>query len=158
MQRDPGKWTELVVRRMPPGWFAIALIGVVLCWKLLPDGNVIPDRLRAFGFFQVFLGLAFMADVVIRFLRARTTIHPFHTASTLVTDGMLRFSRNPIYLGFVLLLLGAALILGTLPGLVAIPAFMWALTRFVIRDEEAMLEREFGDAYRDYKARVRRWL
>lgn len=59
---------------------------------------------------------------------------------------------------FVLLLLGAALILGTLPGLVAIPAFMWALTRFVIRDEEAMLEREFGDAYRDYKARVRRWL
>ena len=71
---------------------------------------------------------------------------------------MLRFSRNPIYLGFSLILFGVSLILGTLPGMVMIPTFMWAVTRYVILDEEAMLEAEFGQAYRDYKARVRRWL
>ncbi|MFN0263095.1 methyltransferase family protein [Tepidamorphus sp. 3E244] len=159
MYRDPHKWKEMAVKRMPPpGWFALALIAVVLCWKLLPQANVLPDWLRAIGFFEVCLGLALMADVVIRFFRARTPVHPFQTAKVLVTEGMLRFSRNPIYLGFALILFGVALWLGTLPGLLAVPAFMWAVTSFVILDEEAMLEREFGDAYRDYKSRVRRWI
>ncbi|MCB1480586.1 MAG: isoprenylcysteine carboxylmethyltransferase family protein [Rhodobiaceae bacterium] len=159
MQRDRSKWTEIVVKRMPPpGWFAICLVGVVLFWKLVPQGNVLPDWLRGLGYFEIFLGLALMLDVVIRFFRARTTVHPFHKASVLVTDGMLRFSRNPIYLGFSLILFGVSLILGTLPGMVMIPTFMWAVTRYVILDEEAMLEAEFGQAYRDYKARVRRWL
>lgn len=157
--RDPSRWQELVVRRMPPpAWFALGLAAIVLCWKMLPQGNVIPDWLRSIGFFEIFLGLALMADVVIRFVRAHTPVHPFHTATTLVTDGMMRFSRNPIYLGLALVLFGIALLLGTLPGLLVVPAFMWALTRFVILDEEAMLEREFGQDYRDYKARVRRWL
>ena len=159
MQRDPNKWTELAVKRMPPpGWFAICLIGVVLFWKLFPQGNVLPDWLRALGYFEIFLGFALMADVVIRFYRAKTPVHPFHTAKALVTDGMLRFSRNPIYLGFALILFGVSLILGTLPGMLMVPAFMWAVTCFVILGEEHMLEAEFGDAYREYKARVRRWL
>ena len=155
--RTGGK--EPAWRRIPPpGWLAIALIAVALLYRLVPAGNVIPDTLRAFGFFQVFLGLALAADVAIRFVRAGTPVHPFRTAKVLVTDGMLRFSRNPVYLGMVLVVLGVALILGTMPGLLVVPAFMWVLTVAVIRDEEAMLEAGFGDGYRAYKARVRRWL
>lgn len=154
-----GKWTELVWKRMPPpAWFAVALIVIILIARGLPGSNLLPDWLRTFGYFQIFLGLALMLDVVVRFFRAGTPVHPFHTAKTLVTDGMLRFSRNPIYLGLALILFGTALILGTVSGLLVVPAFMWAITRFVILDEEAMLEREFGQEYRDYTARVGRWL
>ena len=152
------KAPSLLHRVPPPVWFAAAFAAIWAIQRILPTGNVIPDTIRVLGFFQIGLGLLLALDVAIRFFRQRTPIHPFEEARALVTDGMLRFSRNPIYLGMLLILFGAALVWGTLPGLFVLPLFMAALTRFVIRDEEAMLEARFGDAYRDYRARVRRWL
>ncbi len=157
--RERMDWKKLAWKRIPPpGWLAIALIAVLLIYRLIPAGNVIPDMLRAFGYFQVALGLLLAVDVAVRFVRARTPVHPFHTAKVLVTDGMLRFSRNPIYLGMALIVFGFALILGTLPGLLVVPGLVWVLTVQIIRGEEEMLEAEFGEDYRAYKARVRRWL
>lgn len=148
-----------IFHRVPP---PIWLVGfMVLAWliaQFVPQANILPDPLRALGYFQIGLGLVLAADVAIRFFRKKTPIHPFAAAKRLVTDGMLRFSRNPIYLGLALILLGYVLLRGSVVGLALIPAFMWALTEFVIKDEEAMLEAEFGDEYRDYKSRVRRWL
>ena len=91
-------------------------------------------------------------------MRRGTTLHPFGEPTALVTDGPYRFSRNPLYLSLALLLLGAAVYLGSLTPFVVVPAFVWAINASFIRPEEAKLAAAFGDAYRDYCRRVRRWL
>ena len=73
-------------------------------------------------------------------------------------DGPFRFTRNPIYLGMVLLLSGAAVGLGSLSPWFVIPPFILAIAFDVIPAEEAMLTETFGDAYRAYQSRVRRWI
>jgi protein-S-isoprenylcysteine O-methyltransferase Ste14 len=152
------KARSILYRIPPPLWLAASVAMVWLIQRFLPQGNIIPDGLRVLGFFQIGLGMLLAFDVAFRFFRAKTPVHPFEQAKELVTDGMLRFSRNPIYLGLALILFGCALLWGTVIGLLVLPLFIWALTTFVIVDEEAMLEAEFGEAYRDYKSRVRRWL
>lgn len=92
------------------------------------------------------------------FFRHRTTVNPYKGASALCTGGPFRFSRNPIYVGDWCFLLGAAVWLRTAWPLVFAP-LIWASLRYaVIRHEEAHLEARFGEEYRRYKARVRRWL
>lgn len=90
--------------------------------------------------------------------RGVTTLRPYEQPRVLVTDGLHRYSRNPMYLGLLVSALGAWIMLGTLsPGLV-LPVLYWLLrTRFVAH-EERVLEARFPDAYREYRRRVRRWL
>jgi protein-S-isoprenylcysteine O-methyltransferase Ste14 len=97
---------------------------------------------------------------VLAFRRARTTVNPLapETASALVATGIYRHSRNPMYVGFALLLLGWALFLGSLVALLAVPAFVLWMNRLQIAPEEAALEQRFGDEFRRYRHSVRRWL
>lgn len=94
------------------------------------------------------------------FRRARTTVNPItpEATSTLVTDGIYRVSRNPMYLGFLLMLAGWVLLLGSLASAVVLPAFAGYLTRFQIVPEERILAARFGPAFDEYQARVRRWI
>ncbi len=92
------------------------------------------------------------------FRRRKTTIIPFRESTELITDGLYRFSRNPIYLSMVVLLCGEAIALGSLsPWLVPL-AFAVAISRQFIAREEVMLTETFGDRYREYCREVRRWL
>ncbi|MDO9468589.1 MAG: isoprenylcysteine carboxylmethyltransferase family protein, partial [Thiobacillus sp.] len=92
------------------------------------------------------------------FWRHRTTVNPYMAASSLCTGGPFRFSRNPIYVGDWFILVGVSLLLATWWPLLFAP-LIWAMLRYgVIRHEEAHLEAKFGDDYRRYKTRVRRWL
>ena len=85
-------------------------------------------------------------------------MQPFEGSSCLVTDGLYRFSRNPMYLGMVLILLGVALLLDSLTPLWVIALFVgWIHSQF-IRHEEEMLFAQFGQDWLEYKARVRRWI
>jgi protein-S-isoprenylcysteine O-methyltransferase Ste14 len=84
--------------------------------------------------------------------------HPFSEAKTLVVRGPYRWTRNPMYLGMAAILLGFALYLGSVTPFIVIPAFMGLIAERFIVPEEEMLEKTFGQAYSDYKARVRRWL
>lgn len=111
------------------------------------------------------LGLAGLGGVLIlicgiAFLRARTTVHPTHPEETsaLVVDGLYRLSRNPMYLGLLLILLAWGIHLGSVPGLLLAPLFVFTITRYQIVHEERALAENFGDSYRDYAERVRRWL
>lgn len=79
-------------------------------------------------------------------------------ASALVTTGVYRHTRNPMYLAASCLLLGLGLVLGDLLALLLVPCFVLYLARYQIVPEERALERLFGDAYRNYKRTVRRWL
>jgi protein-S-isoprenylcysteine O-methyltransferase Ste14 len=105
-------------------------------------------------------GAAVAVAGVIAFRRALTTVDPLHPdrSASLVTQGVYRISRNPMYVGFIALLLGLAVALSSIPGgTVALAAALY-LDRFQIRPEERILQRRFGAAFDRYRASVRRWL
>ncbi|MCB2011261.1 MAG: isoprenylcysteine carboxylmethyltransferase family protein [Geminicoccaceae bacterium] len=116
------------------------------------------DTLRMAGVWVAVAGLVPAILAAVRMFRARTTVHPHHQPSALVTDGIFALSRNPIYVTDVLLLAGWALWLGSLSAWLGLPLFVTVVTRRAIRPEEARLAATFGRAYDDYRARVRRWL
>lgn len=105
-------------------------------------------------------GAAFDLLGLIAFHKSRTTINPLRPerASTLVTDGIYRITRNPMYVGMVLFLLAWAVWLTALLPFAGVPVFMLYITRFQIQPEERVLRGIFGDEFLDYAARVRRWL
>ncbi len=92
------------------------------------------------------------------FHRLRTAIIPFKPASRLVTSGIYRWTRNPMYLGMALIYAGIAVLFDSLLALVLLIPVLIIIQLYVIAREEAYLERTFGDEYLAYKARVRRWL
>jgi protein-S-isoprenylcysteine O-methyltransferase Ste14 len=97
---------------------------------------------------------------ILEFRRARTTVNPMTpgAASALVVRGVFRISRNPMYLGFSVILLGWAVFLQSASALVVLVAFIVYIDRFQIQPEEHALEKTFGVTFRDYARRVRRWL
>ena len=92
------------------------------------------------------------------FTRARTTLNPHGSVKTVVSSGIYRFTRNPIYLGMVFMLIGFPLIFGNVWGIPLAPVFIFLIDKLVIEHEEAYLENKFGEGYTGYKSRVRRWL
>ncbi|VVT15102.1 methyltransferase family protein [Erythrobacter sp. EC-HK427] len=105
-------------------------------------------------------GLAIELVAVAAFIRARTTVNPLvpERASELVTDGLYRISRNPMYLGMALLLAGWGMWLGNGASLLGIAVFVLYITRFQIMPEEAALAARFGPQFAAYRAKVRRWI
>lgn len=106
------------------------------------------------------LGLFFDFTALYYFRRAKTTINPLtpNKASVLVTEGIYRFSRNPMYIGLLLLLLSWAFFLQSILNLLILFLFTSLITHFQIKPEEAALEQAFGEKYINYKNSVRRWL
>ncbi len=94
------------------------------------------------------------------FGRAKTTIDPIHldAASVLVTNGIFRFTRNPMYVGFTALLLAWAIFLAAPWSFLGVVLFVLFIGRFQILPEERVMRAKFGAAYEDYRRRVRRWL
>lgn len=97
---------------------------------------------------------------LIAFRAQRTTVNPMRPerASTLVTGGVYRITRNPMYLGLALLLLAWAVYLGAALAFAGVPVFMAYITRFQIAPEERALQARFGEAFTHYATQVRRWL
>src|ERR1700704_6198089 len=106
------------------------------------------------------VGLLLMFVAVASFVAAKTTVTPLRPsrASSLVTTGIFRISRNPIYLGDLLVLAALAVWLGNLVNVVLLFPFVWYINRFQIIPEERVLEKLFGASYVAYCSRVRRWL
>lgn len=97
---------------------------------------------------------------VTQFIKAQTTPNPqaLEEVSSLVTSGVYQYSRNPMYVGLVLVLFSWALYLSHFLAFVLLPLFILHMTRFQIQPEERMLAQKFGKAYQTYKAKVRRWV
>ena len=104
------------------------------------------------------LGLALAVAGVAAVIRHRATIVPHHPVAALLTGGPYRLSRNPMYAGLAVVYLGLALLLGSWWPLALWPFVVVAVRLLVIRPEEVYLASRFGQAYGDYRARVRRWL
>lgn len=144
------------VRVPPPLLVAGAILVAWLLRRLLPLPVTAPLPLAGDAMFALALALILWAGVAM--LRAGTDPRPDKPDAALVTTGPFRFSRNPIYLGFVLVAAGFALRWGDLWSWLAVVAAQQLLDRLVIAREEPYLARRFGAAYTAYRARVRRWL
>jgi protein-S-isoprenylcysteine O-methyltransferase Ste14 len=119
----------------------------------------VPYRHLLAGVLAVIGGAIDLVSVA-AFVRARTTINPLapSRAGQLVISGMFRFSRNPMYLGMLLILCGAAVWFGQPLNVLILALFVWVITLVQIKPEEAALTEKFGERYLDYCRRVRRWL
>jgi protein-S-isoprenylcysteine O-methyltransferase Ste14 len=108
----------------------------------------------------VLAGALVAAAGVVAFRRHKTTVNPFtpDQSSSLVTMGVYRFSRNPMYLGFLLALAGWAVYLASWPAALWLPAFVLYMNRFQIQPEERALLERFGQQFVTYSKTTRRWL
>jgi protein-S-isoprenylcysteine O-methyltransferase Ste14 len=146
---------------MPPLLFLGALAAGAVLSFLVPIGPGLGSAnalALTVGLTFVGIGFALAALSVRNFRLAGTSIVPGETATALVATGPYRFTRNPIYIGFVLAYFGFAIMLTSMWVLLLLIPVLAILQRGVVLREEAYLERQFGDAYRKYKARVPRWL
>jgi protein-S-isoprenylcysteine O-methyltransferase Ste14 len=110
------------------------------------------------GLLPLLAGGAVVLAGIYRFRKAHTTIRPFHEARHLVTGGVYLYTRNPMYLGDVLMLLGFWLLLGAISPVGPVVAFWLIADRWFIRAEETMLTNKFGQEYEEYCRRTRRWI
>jgi protein-S-isoprenylcysteine O-methyltransferase Ste14 len=145
-------------RIIPPVYLLLANVLLLAMHFLLPIRQLMEGPWRLVGLVPFVSGVAMVSWTIAKFRVTKTTIMPGEVSDRLMTDGPFRLSRNPIYIGMVLILAGQATVLGSLGPWLIIPLFIWIIRRNIIPVEEAMLSGKFGDEYRRYQDRVRRWV
>jgi protein-S-isoprenylcysteine O-methyltransferase Ste14 len=147
-----------VLVRPPLMWALAAIVGLALGW-LVPV-SFVPAAIPAawLGGAVFALALALFAWAVITMTRAGSNVPTNRPTTAIVEAGPYRFTRNPIYLGMMLSLAGLAIAFDSLWSLAMLVLFFLVIRYGVVAREEVYLERKFGDAYRNYRARVWRWL
>ncbi len=145
-------------RVLPPIYLLVAIVAMVALHFLLPVMRIVPLLWSLLGFIPLAcgIGIEIIADNALR--AAKTTVKPFEQSTALVTSGVYGISRHPMYLGFVLILIGIAVMMGSLTPFIVILPFVIVMDRGFISVEERMLEERFGKVWLEYKHRVRRWL
>ena len=143
---------------LPPTILLIALIIMLGLYFIYPGLHIFPLPWNLLGLLLLGAGVVinYVADA--QFHRASTMVKPFEKSTALVTDGMFKISRNPMYLGFGSILLGVAILLGSLTPFLVIPFFIVLMDVVFIRVEERMLAETFGQEWFDYLQKVRRWI
>lgn len=147
--------------KIPPP--VVALLVAIAMWLISRSAPLleVPHNIAILAAGTLaFAGVAIALAGVITFRRASTTVHPRkpQETSALVTSGVYRVSRNPMYVGLLLILVGWAVFLSSGWALVGPLAFVLYISRFQILPEERVLSAKFGEAYAAYKSKVRRWL
>jgi protein-S-isoprenylcysteine O-methyltransferase Ste14 len=125
---------------------------------LFPILKIVLFPWNLLGAIPIALGIALnlIADRV--FQEHKTTVKPFEESMALITNNVFRVSRNPMYLGFVLILIGISIFMGSLTPFAIIPVFGLFMDIVFIKGEQKMLEETFGERWLDYKQNVRRWI
>jgi protein-S-isoprenylcysteine O-methyltransferase Ste14 len=144
-------------RVLPPTYLLVAVVSTLALHFALSGPRVIgfPWRLTGIPIVLASAWLTLRADAL--FKRSGTEVKPFRPSKLVVMEGPYRFSRHPMYMGFMGILLGIAVLAGTLTPLLLVPAvFVLFNVRFAMPEERHM-EEQFGEAYRSYKSRVRMW-
>jgi protein-S-isoprenylcysteine O-methyltransferase Ste14 len=148
----------MMKKALPPTYFLLALVAMPVLhfvWPLRPYWDF-PVNLA--GLVPLVCGIVLNVLADRQFKNHQTTVKPFEKSSALITGFPFSFSRNPMYLGMTLMLLGFALLLGTVSPLVPVAAFAILMDVHFIRVEERMLADSFSHEWEQYRAQVRRWL
>jgi protein-S-isoprenylcysteine O-methyltransferase Ste14 len=142
----------------PPVYLLLCVALMVLVHLLVPGRTVLRFPWRALGIGPLVLGILLNLVADRSFKRHGTAVKPLGQSTALVTGGAFRVSRHPMYLGFVLILLGIALLMGSLMPHALVLGFALFLDRVFVRFEERKLEATFGQVWLDYKRKARRWV
>ena len=146
--------------KVPP--VALVFLFGALMWlasAYSPFTIALPWR-SAFALIIAIMGFAIALAGVLSFRRAATTVNPLtpEATTTMVTSGIYRFTRHPMYLGFLLILAGWTIYLSNLAAFALLPLFVWYINRFQILPEERVLDAKFSHSFTAYRSSVRRWL
>ncbi|HJZ77330.1 MAG TPA: isoprenylcysteine carboxylmethyltransferase family protein [Vicinamibacterales bacterium] len=131
---------------------------MLLLHVTVPLATLVPRPISYAGVAAMAAGIAMIVWSRRAFQAAATPITPFTESRALVRHGLYRWSRNPMYLGAVLLVAGAAVLLGSVTSLMVAVGYFVILQEGFIRHEERLLEQRFGGEYVEYRRSVRRWL
>ena len=146
-------------KRIPPPLITMLCILIIFLSKSIFPSFVFSYKLQL-GIFVITIGFLLLIISIKSFIDNKTTINPLNLKKStyLVTSGVFRFSRNPMYLGMLLFLLGTAIILNIIGGLIISILFIFYMNFFQIIPEEKALQNLFGKNYRNYRKTVRRWI
>ena len=142
----------------PPMWLLIGIIVTFVLNEYFPGPRFTSLEGQLAGGVLIVIGLALLVIAGGLFQRAGTNLIPFREVTALVTTGVYRYSRNPMYLGMASVLLGLAITVGATTALLVPPVFMASIEFRYIRPEEEMLRGVFPEEFPAYCQQVRRWL
>ena len=142
----------------PPTYMLAALVVIAILHFLFPVAVIIPNFWNLTGIIPLILGVILNLQADRAFHNVDTTVQPFEKSNVLITDGVFRITRNPMYLGFMFVLLGEAVLFRTLSPYIVVLAFTIFIDQYFIREEERMMAEDFGADWETYKAQTRRWL
>jgi protein-S-isoprenylcysteine O-methyltransferase Ste14 len=142
----------------PPIWLAIGLVVIFFLNEYYPGPRFTGLPAQIVGGVLIVIGLLLLVGANGLFTRAGTDVIPFRNVTAMVTTGVYRLTRNPMYLGMVSVLLGCAITVGATAALFVPAIFAVIIDVRFIRAEESMLRELFPDEYPGYCKRVRRWL
>ena len=146
------------IRVLPPAYLVLAIAMMLALHFLLPGVRIIVFPWNFFGAIPLVLGIVINLLADRAFKKANTTVKPFEESTTLITNGVFRISRHPMYFGFVLILLGIALLIASMTPYIVVVLFAVFMDRVFIVVEERILEEKFGNTWLQYKSTVRRWI
>ncbi len=147
--------------KVPPPLVALIIGGLMWYLATLVAPLGVPFVVRVAGALALLvIGQGIAVSGIVSFRRAKTTVNPIkiNTASSLVSSGVFRLTRNPMYLGMLITLVGWAVYLASWLALVGLPLFVLYINRFQIAPEERVMASLFGADYAAYKERVHRWI
>jgi len=143
---------------MPTVYLLVAMVLCIFLHFLIPIVYIMPVPWNLLGFIPLILGIWINISADRAFKLAETTVKPFEESSILIQDGVFRWSRNPMYLGFVGILLGMSMLLRSLSPYIVIVVFIILIDLVFIRVEEEILEVKFVEEWKAYRSKVRRWI
>lgn len=143
---------------IPPFFLFISVLVMVFIHFIFPMQIIILTPYNYLGIILIISGLTIAKKTEQHFSKIDTEIHTFKKPKKLVTDGFFQYSRNPIYIGFVMILLGSNIVLGSLTPFVLIVIFIFVTNCWYIPFEEKKMQEQFGQEYENYKKEVRRWI
>ncbi len=143
---------------LPPTLVLVCLLGMLILNWIFPLASAHSTALViiGLGFVVLGIGIAFLAEG--QFGRVGTEVNTFGQPTKLVTDGWFKYSRNPMYLSFALILIGAWIALGSVSAVLGVVVYLFVTDQWYIAQEEKRLAATFGKDYESYRRQTRRWL
>jgi protein-S-isoprenylcysteine O-methyltransferase Ste14 len=145
-------------RILPPTYLLVGLCTMGLLHFFLSGPRLIWGPWRFAGIVLAVMGVVLTVWADALFKKYGTEVKPFRNSIIVVKDGPFRRTRHPMYLGFMGIVFGAAIIAGTLLPLLLVGAMFWLFSVLFVIPEERHMEEQFGEEYRQYRSEVRRWL
>lgn len=144
------------IKSIPPTYFMLGFFTIILSYFIFPSLNVIVFPVNLFGIIVILFGFILVSKSYSLFQKYQTP-HNFDDSTSLIKEGVFKYSRNPMYLGMVLILIGLAISFGNLVSLIIPLAFFIIIHLMFIPFEEKKLEAIFKESYITYKHQVRKW-